>query len=342
MENQAVLEVQGVSKVFSTHVKINRKRLVVRAVDNISFTVRENETYGLVGESGCGKSTAGRTIMRILEPTEGKILFQGENILERKAEGLTRLRREMQMIFQDPYSSLNPRKPVGKIVEEPLLIHRIGGSAATRRELCLEALKRVGLREDQFYRYPHEFSGGQKQRIGIARALILNPKIIVADEPVSALDVSIQSQVLNLLQEIKTSLNASLVFISHNMAVIRHVSDRVGVMYLGRIVEECDALKLFRRPGHPYTKALLSAVPEPSPNLRRERVELQGEVPSPHSPPSGCAFHNRCAYAKEICAASTPMRDEVEPEHFVECHFAAELLRVNQTQRVMAEPAILK
>jgi peptide/nickel transport system ATP-binding protein/oligopeptide transport system ATP-binding protein len=217
----------------------------------------------------------------------------------------------------------------------------MGGNAARRREMCIEALHRVGLREDQFYRYPHEFSGGQKQRIGIARALILEPKILVCDEPVSALDVSIQSQVLNLLQEIKEGFKISIIFISHNMSVIRHISDRVGVMYLGRIVEECETGMLFRRPGHPYTKALLSAVPEPSPNLRRERVELRGEVPSPLDPPSGCAFHNRCAYASQICESMAPERREVELGHFVECHFAKELLRVNQTQRVLAEPAVL-
>ncbi|MDR1642907.1 MAG: ATP-binding cassette domain-containing protein [Clostridiales bacterium] len=340
MGEKVVLEALGVSKFFYARTKKDGKRQVVKAVDNVSFKVRENETFSLVGESGCGKSTTGRTVMRLLEPTEGKVLFMGENIMDRKGASLKQLRRQMQMIFQDPYSSLNPRKAIGRIIEEPLEIHHIG-NASERREMAISALKQVGLREDQFYRYPHEFSGGQKQRIGIARALILEPKILVCDEPVSALDVSIQSQVLNLLQEIKDSSGVSLLFISHNMSVIRYISDRVGVMYLGRIVEECETARLFRRPGHPYTKALLSAVPEPSPNLRTERVELQGEVPSPLDPPSGCAFHNRCAYATPLCSAKIPERQEVETEHYVECHYAKELLRVSQQSHVLAQPAVM-
>lgn len=329
-EKAPILEVKNLSKFFPLQTRFRMDPLSVKAVNNVSFSLMENETMSLVGETGCGKSTTGRTVMRLLEPTAGEVYYQGENIVGFKGKELKRLRREMQMVFQDPYSSLNPRMTIGKIIEEPLLIHGLCHSAQERRERCLDMMQKVGLRPDHYYRYPHEFSGGQKQRIGIARALILEPKIVVCDEPVSALDVSIQSQVLNLLREIKEQMHVTFIFISHNMSVVRYVSDRVGVMYLGTLVEEASTDELFSHPMHPYTIALLSAVPEADPSIQKERMKLGGDIPSPMNLPTGCVFHNRCPYATVYCYEVEPRRKEVRPGHFVRCAHAARLPEISQ------------
>jgi oligopeptide/dipeptide ABC transporter ATP-binding protein len=272
-----------------------------------------------VGESGCGKSTLGRLILRLEEPTEGKILFEGEDILQYDAERMRQLRREMQIIFQDPYSSLNPRKTIGSIIGEPLIIHNIG-TKKEREERVRKLMEVVGLRTEQINRYPHEFSGGQRQRIGIARALALNPKLIIADEPVSALDVSIQAQVLNLLEDLQNEFHLTYLFIAHDLSVVEHISDRVAVMHLGRIAELARSEDLYRVPKHPYTQALLSANPIPDPTLGRQRMLLQGEVPSPINPPSGCNFHTRCPHRFEPCDRDVPVLREMEPNHWVACY----------------------
>jgi peptide/nickel transport system ATP-binding protein/oligopeptide transport system ATP-binding protein len=272
-----------------------------------------------VGESGCGKSTLGRTILKLIDPTEGKVMFNGQDILQLNRNDLRPIRRELQMVFQDPYTSLNPRKRIGQILEEPLAIHSIG-QKEERTDMVMDILRKVGLQVDHYYRYPHELSGGQRQRIGIARALIVKPKVIILDEPVSALDVSIQSQIINLLEEIQDEFNLSYLFIAHDMSVVRHISDRIGVMYLGNLVEEGPNVSLFAEPLHPYTKALLSAIPVPDPKLKRERIILKGEIPSPFNPPAGCAFHTRCPFAMEKCKSVIPVKVEVSPRHFVACH----------------------
>ena len=289
------------------------------SVNNVSFELRKKETYSLVGESGCGKSTTGRAALRLIEPTSGEIMYHGRDAMKFKGKEMLDFRRRMQMVFQDPYSSLNPRMTIDKIVEEPLIIHKLGNKAE-REEKAAEILSKVGIRRDQFKRYPHEFSGGQKQRISMARALILNPEIIVCDEPVSALDVSIQAQVLNLLKKLQDDYNVSYLFISHDMSVVKYISDRIGVMYLGNIVEEADAEDLFANPLHPYTQALLSAVPEADPDIRKERITLHGEIPSPLNVPSGCPFRTRCRYATEECAMSKPELRTVDGNHRVACH----------------------
>jgi oligopeptide/dipeptide ABC transporter ATP-binding protein len=313
---ETLVSVRGLVK----HFPVEGSDDVVRAVDGVSFDIFAGETLGLVGESGCGKSTAGRCLLRLIEPTAGQITFAGQDVLSLDKKRLRQLRREMQIIFQDPYASLNPRMKVGDIVAEPLVIHKLGSPRPSdRRDEAAGLLKRVGLDPDYMNRYPHEFSGGQRQRIGVARALALNPKLIVADEPVSALDVSVQAQVVNLLQELQEEFKLTYLFISHGLAVVEHISTRVAVMYLGRIVEIADAAELYARPLHPYTQALLSAIPVPDPRKKRERIILQGDVPTPVNPPSGCRFRTRCPLAIEECAHIDPELREVSPGHQVAC-----------------------
>jgi oligopeptide/dipeptide ABC transporter ATP-binding protein len=313
-----LLRVKGLAK----HFPARGGKGTVRAVDGVSFEVHGGETLGIVGESGCGKSTLARTLLRLISPTAGAVEFDGKDIGTLGPRALRALRREMQMIFQDPFASLDPRLKVGAIVAEPLVIHRIGDRAG-RRKAVLDLLATVGLDADAAARYPHEFSGGQRQRIGIARALALQPKLIIADEPVSALDVSIQSQILNLLVRLKEQFGLSYIFISHDLAVIEHVSDRLAVMYLGRIVETAATEDLLARPSHPYTQALISAVPSPDPERRGQRVVLSGEMPNPETPPPGCPFHPRCPKAMDVCRTTPPAEIDVgrtDRPHLVRCH----------------------
>jgi oligopeptide/dipeptide ABC transporter ATP-binding protein len=309
-----LVRVRGLVK----HFPVEGSDDVVRAVDGVSFEIFRGETLGLVGESGCGKSTVGRCLLRLIEPTAGEIAFEGRDVVTMGKRELRELRREMQIVFQDPYASLNPRMKVGALIAEPLVIHEIG-TKQERRERVAGLLSKVGLDPDYMNRYPHEFSGGQRQRIGVARTLALNPKLIVADEPVSALDVSVQAQVVNLLQDLQQEFGLTYLFISHGLAVVEHISTRVAVMYLGRIVEVAEAAELYRRPLHPYTQALLSAIPFPDPKHKRERIVLQGDVPTPINPPSGCRFRTRCPLAIDDCARIDPELREILPGHTAAC-----------------------
>jgi oligopeptide/dipeptide ABC transporter ATP-binding protein len=315
-----LLQVDALKKHFPVRKGLLRRTVgQVYAVDDVSFTIASGETLGLVGESGCGKTTVGRTILRLIEPTAGVIRIEGHDITRLGKSDLRPYRQQMQIIFQDPFSSLNPRMRAGDIVGEPLRIHGTSSRKA-RRERVAQLFDRVGLRRAQMDNYPHQFSGGQRQRIGVARALALNPKLIICDEPVSALDVSIQAQVINLLMDLQRDLQLSYLFISHNLAVVEHISHRIAVMYLGRIVEYTDKTTLFTKPLHPYTEALLAAVPVPDPAIKRVKRVVQGDVPSPLKPPSGCHFHTRCPYVAARCKTESPVLREVEPGHQVACH----------------------
>jgi peptide/nickel transport system ATP-binding protein len=317
-----LIEVRNLVKYFPVRAGLFQRVVAwVQAVDGISFSIREGETLGLVGESGCGKTTVGRTMLRLIEPTRGEMSFDGMDVLQLKGRALKTMRRNMQIIFQDPYASLDPRMPVGESVMEGLNFHNIG-TRRERVEIMLETLQKVGLEDYNARRYPHEFSGGQRQRIGIARALALRPKFIVCDEPVSALDVSIQSQVLNILKDLQREFDLTYLFIAHNLNVVEHISNRVAVMYLGKMVELSDRDELYREPRHPYTKALLSAIPIPDPTLKRDRIILKGDVPSPLHPPSGCRFHPRCPEAMVECSVEEPPFKQTRPDHWVACWLA--------------------
>jgi peptide/nickel transport system ATP-binding protein len=317
-----LLKVEELAKYYPVYGGLLHRTVArVKAVDNVSFEIRKGETFGLVGESGCGKTTVGRTILRLVQPTDGKVLFQGQDVARAKGQQLKRLRRNMQIIFQDPYGSLDPRMPVGEIVAEPLRVHGMH-NRAERESLVRETMGLVGLQGQYARRYPHEFSGGQRQRICIARALVLRPSFIVCDEPVSALDVSIQSQILNLLNELQQQFGLTYLFIAHNLAVVKYISDRVAVMYLGKIVELADAEELYAHAQHPYTKALLSAIPEPDPTRRTARQVLKGDVPSPINPPEGCPFHTRCPIAVGMCSTVVPEYRNLGGDHWVSCHLA--------------------
>jgi oligopeptide/dipeptide ABC transporter ATP-binding protein len=329
-ENNIILEVKGLKQYFPIYQGLLQREVgYVKSVDGVDLAIRENEVLGLVGESGCGKTTTGRSILRLYNPTAGEIWFRKKNgerveISHFSQKQMKPLRREMRMIFQDPFSSLNPRFTVKDIIGEPLIIHGIA-KGKEAEAIVAELMRKVGLDPSYMRRYPHEFSGGQRQRIGLARTLSLSPRLIVADEPVSALDVSVQAQVLNLLQALKNDLGLTLLFVAHDLSVVEHVSDRIAVMYVGKIVEMGTTEEIMARPLHPYTEALLSAVPSADPDIRSNRIQLQGEVPSPANPPSGCIFHPRCRYAKAVCSQEEPISQEVTPGHIVRCHFATEL-----------------
>ena len=316
----ALLEVRNLKKHFPVKKGVLSRTIGnVRAVDGISFTLKRGETLGLVGESGCGKTTVGRSILRLIEPTSGQITFNGQDLLGLEREALRRVRASLQIIFQDPFSSLNPRMNVGQIISEPIKNH-LKEPRAEIRNRVVYLMEKVGLHTEQMSRYPHEFSGGQRQRIGIARALALNPKAIICDEPVSALDVSIQAQVINLLARLQEQMNLSYLFIAHDLSVVEHISDRIAVMYLGRFVELATDKELYQNPQHPYSQALLSAVPVPDPEIHKRRIILEGDVPSPLNPPSGCAFHTRCSECKEVCTHEAPVFRDLGGDHWIACH----------------------
>ncbi|MGB4392816.1 MAG: dipeptide ABC transporter ATP-binding protein [Bacillota bacterium] len=320
MSADVLLEVRNLKTYFPLkRGLLGRPRGFVKAVDDVSFFIRRGETLGLVGESGCGKTTTGKSILRLIEPTSGEIIFEGQDLMRLNQNQMRKMRREMQLIYQDPYSSLNPRLTVGEIIAEPLVVHDLLDRQG-REERVRELLEVVGLSPDHMYRYPHEFSGGQRQRVGIARALALNPKFIVCDEPVSALDVSIQSQILNLLVDLQKEFGLTYLFIAHGLAAVKHISDRVAVMYLGKIVEIADSQVIYDRPLHPYTQALISAIPVPNPKIQKERILLEGDVPSPVNPPSGCRFHTRCRHCFERCREEEPPLVDKGNGHLVACH----------------------
>ncbi|MCH1624177.1 ABC transporter ATP-binding protein [Ferdinandcohnia quinoae] len=321
-EVEPLVDVQNLKKYFPINGPFGRLSGLkgqVKAINDVSFQLFKGETYGLVGESGSGKSTTGRTVMRLTEPTDGKVIYNQQNIFDLSKRELRPVRKELQMVFQDPFSSLNPRIRIGETLEEPLSIHALANKSE-RRERVFDMLEKVGMQVEHYYRYPHEFSGGQRQRLGLARALISNPKVIICDEPVSALDVSIQSQVINLLQQLQEEFQLTYLFITHDISVVRHISDRIGVMYLGKIVEEAPTDNLFNTPLHPYTQALFSAIPGKHRTQHRERIILKGEIPSPINPPTGCVFHTRCPFVKDICRKEIPQRKEIGQRHYVACH----------------------
>jgi len=323
-QNDYLVETRNLVKYYPILGGVFLKEVAaVKAVDDVSLTIRSGETMGLVGESGCGKTTFGRAILRLEEPTAGEVIFKGRNLLACDSKEMRALRKQMQIIFQDPFSSLNPRKTIAQIIGEPLLVHGMK-NRKQREERVLYLLDVVGLRPEQMQRYPHMFSGGQRQRIGVARALALNPELIVCDEAVSALDVSIQAQVLNLLKDLQQEFGLTYLFISHDLHVVEHISDRVAVMYLGKIVELATSKELYKKPLHPYSQALLSASPMPDPKRKHKRIILKGDVPSPIDPPSGCRFHTRCIYARDLCSREEPALREIESRHYAACHFAGE------------------
>lgn len=334
-----LLEVKDLKKYFplKSDKLFSREKPMLKAVDGVSFSVKKGETLGLVGESGCGKSTTGRVILKLLEPTAGEIFFKGENITSYKGERLRKLRKEMQLIFQDPYASLNPRKVIEKTIAEPMKI--FGIPKEERLKKVEEMMERVGLSSYHKQRYPHEFSGGQRQRIGIARSLVLEPELIVCDEPVSALDVSIQAQVINLMEDLQREFNLTYIFIAHDLSVVHHISDRVAVMYLGEIVEIGEVHELYTDPKHPYTQALLSAIPEANPYAEKDRIILKGDLPSPQNPPSGCKFHTRCPFSEEICLLKRPTLKQVSRSgQMAACHFVKEVVE-RETSGMLSESA---